>query len=97
METNSDQMPGAERDDDSGKYTDKYPQEEFLDALDEEGGMAATMDIASRVAPEYDRDPEEFYDTTYKKLRRLNNDGVIETREVGRNILWMLPDDAQSN
>lgn len=94
MESNPREMPGARRDDESGKYTDKYPPEDFLDALEAEGGQAGTMDIAERVAPEYDRDPELFYDTTYKKLRRLRQEARLDSKEVGNSILWIMPDES---
>lgn len=92
MESNPRQMPGANRDDESGQYTDRYPPKDFIEALEAEGGRAGTMDIARRVAPQYDRDPELFYDTTYKKLRRLSKDGEIESDDIGNSKLWILPE-----
>lgn len=90
MESNPREMPGARRDDESGKYTDKYPPEDFLKALEAEGGQAGTMDVSERVAPQYNRDPELFYDTVYKKLRRLAQDGEIESQDIGNSKLWIL-------
>lgn len=97
METNSDEMPGADRNDDSGTYNDKYPREDFLDALDAEGGMADTMTITRRVADKHNRDPERFYDTAYKKLRRLREELLVDSEKVSRSLLWISPDESPSD
>lgn len=78
-------MPGADRDEDSGKYTDKYPREEFVKAIRAEGGMAGTQDVADRVGV--------IYDTAYKKLRRLEEGGEVSSRKIANARVWMLPDE----
>jgi predicted ArsR family transcriptional regulator len=81
METDVSSMPGADRDDDSGQYTEKYPRQEFLDGV---AGieMAGTQDIADAVGCSYE--------TAYKKLRALEDEGVVESRKVANSRVWML-------
>jgi GTP-sensing pleiotropic transcriptional regulator CodY len=78
-------MPGADRDDDSGRYQEKYPIEAFLDALEAEGGMAGTQDIVDRVGCSYE--------LGYKKLRTLEKEGTITSRKIGNARLWQYTDD----
>jgi len=80
MAANTDVMPGADRDSDSGKYTDKYPPKEFIEAIDAEGGAAGTQAIADRV--------DCLYDTAYRKLRSLEDSGEIQSEKVGNARLW---------
>lgn len=83
MVTNQRSMPGAERND-SGKYTDKYPPESFTDALRELGGAAGTQDIADAVGCKYD--------TAYKKLRTLEDEGRVTSQKVANARLWQVGD-----
>ncbi|WP_058997517.1 hypothetical protein [Haloarcula sp. CBA1127] len=73
-------MPGANRDDNSGKYTETYPSDAFISALEAEGGSAGTQPIADRVGCSYE--------TAYKKLRSLADDGRIGQQKVGNANLW---------
>ena len=75
-------MPGANRDDDSGKYTEKYPPDAFIAALEAEGGSAGTQPIADRVGCSYE--------TAYKKLISLAEDGEISQQKVGNANLWKI-------
>lgn len=78
-------MPGADRDDDSGKYTEKYPSDAFISALQAEGSSAGTQPIADRVGCSYE--------TAYKKLRSLADDGKIDRQKVGNANLWVMNDE----
>lgn len=77
-------MPGADRDDESGQYQETYPTEAFISALESEGGSAGTQDVADRVGCSYE--------TAYKKLRSLTEDGEIDRRKVGNANLWVFED-----
>lgn len=74
-------MPGADRDDESGQYTETYPTEEFLDAIADAGDMAGTQDVADYVG--------SSYETAYKKLRKLEGSGVVESKKVANARVWM--------
>lgn len=83
MGTHAAVMP--DRDDETGRYTDEYPSELFLDALRELGGNGGTQEVADEVGC--------IYDTAYKKLRALEDSGDVTSRKVGNARLWMLVDD----
>jgi hypothetical protein len=72
------------RDDDSGKYTEKYPRADFIKAIDDVE-MAGTQDVADSVGCSYE--------TAYKKLRALEDDGAIQSRKVANSRVWTLPSD----
>lgn len=72
-------MGGRERDEDTGKFTEEYPLEEFLQAL-EEIGPAGTTDIAEHIG--CDRR------TAYLKLQSLEEENEIQSRKVGNALLW---------
>jgi hypothetical protein len=76
-------MGERSRDEESGKFTEKYPEEKFIDALDELG-PAGTTDIS------------EFVDcdrrTAYLKLRSLREEGRVSSQKVGNALLWELID-----
>lgn len=73
-------MPGADRDDESGKYQEKYPTEEFLEAISQ--GGVGTQDVADSVGCSYE--------TAYKKLRNLEETGLIDSRKVANTRIWGL-------
>lgn len=69
-----------ERNDESGKYTEQYSREEFIEAIRELGGTAGTGEIAHEVGC--------VHDTAYKKLRAMEDDGEVTSRNVGNTLLW---------
>jgi len=73
-------MPGANRDDDTGKYTETYPPEDLINAIRDAGGAAGTQDVAEQVGCSYE--------TAYKKLRALEDAGEVTHRKVGNARLW---------
>lgn len=81
MAQNTRGMPGAERDDDSGQYTETYPTDEFLEAIDDVDGMAGTQDVADAVGCSYE--------TAYKKLRSLEDAGTVESEKVANARVWL--------
>lgn len=85
MARESTLVPGADRDDESGQYTDKYPPKEFVDAIRALGGAAGTQDVADEVGC--------IYDTAYKKLRALEEDGRVTSQKVANARLWRVGDE----
>jgi len=77
-------MP-RERDNDSGKYTDAYTNEDLLEAIREHGGAAATLEIAEMVGC--------HRDTARRRLNNLTEAGKVQRRDVGDAALWLLADD----
>jgi DNA-binding IclR family transcriptional regulator len=71
-----------ERDDDTGQWTADYPREAFLDAIENLDGMAATGEIAAEVGC--------VRETAYKKLKQMEEDGEVTSRDAGGSLLWRL-------
>jgi len=74
-------MGDRDRDEKSGRYTEEYPEREFIQAL-EELGSAGTTDISNYVG--CDRR------TAYLKLQSLENKGEVSSQKVGNSLLWEL-------
>jgi len=74
-----------DRDETTGRYSEEYPVDSFIDAIEAEGGIAGTGEIARRVGC--------VHDTAYKKLRSMDEDGRVKSRKMGNTIAWTLPDD----
>jgi hypothetical protein len=78
-------MPEDHRDQSSGRYTNKYPDREFIDAIDTLGGAAGTQEIADEVGC--------IYDTAYSKLVRLEEESRVTSRKVANARLWSVADE----
>lgn len=76
-------MGGKDRDEESGKFTETYPPEEFLEAL-EQLGATGTTDIANFVG--CDRR------TAYLKLKNLEKEKKVNSQKVGNALLWRRTD-----
>ena len=74
-------VPGIDRDNDSGEYTQTYPDSDFIDAIDELGGMASTSDISDTVGC--------THRTAYTRLQAIEEQDLIQSRKVGNSILWV--------
>jgi hypothetical protein len=74
-------MP-KDRDKETGKYTETYPIDEYLSALESLGGSGGTQEVADEVGC--------AYRTAYAKLTQLEKDGDISSRKVGNARLWKL-------
>jgi len=72
----------ADRDTESGQYTETYPLSEFVDALEELGGSAGTQEVADAVGCKYR--------TANAKLHELKGEGEITSQKVGNAYLWKL-------
>ena len=75
-------MPGKDRDEDSGKYTTSYDDEEFLDAIEGLDGMAGTSEVADEVGC--------THRTAYSRLRSIEQKGIVESRKVGNSLVWSI-------
>jgi len=73
-------MP-KDRDEDTGKYTETYPQEKFISAINSLEGAASTQEIAEEVGC--------AYRTAHAKLSALEKENKISSRKVGNSKLWM--------
>lgn len=73
-------MGRRERDEETGEFTEEFPIEDFLQAL-EKIGPAGTTEIAEHIG--CDRR------TAYLKLQSLEADGEIKSQKVGNALLWM--------
>ena len=71
-------MPG--RDEETGRYTGQYPTDDFLNAINVEGGIAGTGEIAEQVGC--------AHDTAYKRLQAIEKEGLVSSRKVGNTLLW---------
>jgi DNA-binding MarR family transcriptional regulator len=72
-------MGDRDRDEESGKFTEEYPLQAFLEALSELG-PSGTTDISDYIG--CDRR------TAYLKLKTLEEEGEIRSRKVGNSLLW---------
>ncbi len=76
-------MGNRKRDENSGRFSEKYPREDFLQAL-EKLGAAGTTDVAGQVG--CDRR------TAYLKLQSLEKEGDVKSQKVGNALLWEVDD-----
>jgi DNA-binding MarR family transcriptional regulator len=74
-------MGDRDRDEKSGKFTEEYPRQDFLEAL-AELGPSGTTDISDYVG--CDRR------TAYLKLKSIEEAGEIRSKKVGNSLLWEL-------
>lgn len=75
---------GEDRDrNEDGVYVETYPLEDFLDCLEGEG-LTTTKNIAECVGASYQ--------TTYRKLRMLEDDGAVESQMLGGTRVWQIDD-----
>lgn len=74
-------MP-RERDDESGKYTDSYSDEDFINAIKREGGIAGTGAIADHVGCSHRQ--------ALNRLNDLDDRGKVTSKDVGRSLVWQI-------
>lgn len=74
------------RDDETGRYVADVADETVLDALDGLGA-AGTRDVAEEI--------DMKYDTVYRRLRRLEDEGRVTRRKIGNANLWILADEPE--
>lgn len=83
MERSAEPMP-RKRDEDTGRYTERYPLDAFRDAIDAIG-PASTSEVADHV--ECDRR------TAYLKMGTLEDEGYVTSRKIGQARLWSVADE----
>lgn len=71
-------MP-ADRDEESGKFTEKYPREAFVRAV-ENIENATTKKVANEVGCSYD--------LAYRRLNTLAEESEITRTEIGSSFVW---------
>lgn len=76
-------MADRDRDEESGKYTTEFEDEEFIAAIEDLSGSASTTEIADSIG--CDRR------TAYLRLKELEDEEHISSRKVGNSLLWILP------
>ena len=74
-----------ERDAESGKYTDAYSDEDFIDAIQVEGGLAGTSAVAEIVGCTHRQ--------ALNRLKDLEEREMVTSKDVGRSLAWQLPSD----
>lgn len=75
----------ANRDEDSGQYTETYPLEDFIAALEALDGSGTTPEITEEVGCKSR--------TTNDKMHELEDQGRVSSKAVGPAYLWILEDD----
>lgn len=75
------------RNDETGRYTDKYPREDVLAVIQETGGSATTSEVADSLAA--------ARDTIYKKLQTLEEGGEVTSRKAGGVRVWAISEEAE--
>lgn len=64
----------------AGRFTDKYPPGDLVDAIEALGGAAATSEVADHL--------EASRNTIYKKLREMEERGEVDSRLAGGIRVW---------
>lgn len=77
-----DEVMPKDRDEETGKYTERYSRENFLSAIESLGGSAGTQELADEV--------DCAYRTAHAKLTELEEKGILTSRKVGNAKLWKL-------
>lgn len=72
-------MAGDDRDE-QGRYTETYPDEAFLKAI-EELDVASTQNIADKVGCSYD--------LAYRRLKDFQDEGKVNVQEVRNAFIWL--------
>jgi hypothetical protein len=75
------QVMGKERDEESGKFVKQYPEEEFLDTI-EELETPTTKRVAEGVGCSYD--------LAYRRLNSLEGKEVVSSDSIGGSLLWSI-------
>jgi len=73
--------------DDAGKFSTKYKPQDFVDALRRLDGSGSTKEVADEVGC--------ARRTAHYRLSNLEDDGRVNSREVGRSILWQVVNDGR--
>ena len=80
-------MPHDERNEDSGKFTPKYQDSEFTDAVADLSDHPTTSDVAREVGCDHD--------TARRRLNRLADDGRVDRTMIAATIVWSVVEDSE--
>lgn len=67
--------------DDEGRYSQKYPDEAFLEAV-RTLDVASTQNVADEVGCSYD--------LAYRRLKSHEEEGTVNSEKVGSSFVWLL-------
>lgn len=70
--------------DDAGQFTEKWEDDDFIDAIRAHNGAAGTGEVADKVGCSDS--------TAYYRLDRLRDEGRVQTRQIGNAVLWEVVD-----
>jgi len=74
-------MP-RDRDAESGKYTDAFSDEDFIEAIHAEGGLAGTTAVAEIVGCTRRQ--------ALNRLKELRKQDKVTSKDVGRSLVWQI-------
>lgn len=74
-----------ERNEDTGRYVGEFLQDDFLDAIHEHDRPVGTGEIADAVGC--------AHDTAYKRLKHLEEVGLVSSQKVGNTLVWTIVED----
>ena len=74
-------MP-RDRDAESGKYTDNFSDEEFINAIQTEGELAGTTAVAEIVGCTRRQ--------ALNRLKQLEEQNKVNSKQVGRSLVWQI-------
>jgi len=78
-------MPDRDRNEDTGQYDRTYSDDLFVQAIEAEGDLPTTREVADRVG--CDRD------TARRRLSELAGEGTVSKRQFGRSLAWSVVDE----
>ena len=76
-----------ERDAGTGRFAQKYDDEEFFNALREHDGATGTATVADVVGC-----PQR---TAYHHLDRLREENAVSSQQIGGSTLWLLVNESE--
>ncbi|WP_327052313.1 transcriptional regulator [Halomicrococcus gelatinilyticus] len=68
-----------QRDEESGEFTDQYPRQKFIEAV-EELEIATTPKVAEYVGCSYD--------LAYRRLHEFDEEGAVTKTDAGGVFIW---------
>jgi predicted transcriptional regulator len=75
--------PYFQQDDKTGKITEKFTNQQFIDAV-REHSPASTSEVGETVGCSSDN--------AYRRLKTLEEEGKLESKMAGNSLIWFLGD-----
>jgi predicted ArsR family transcriptional regulator len=75
----ADDTPYFEQDEKTGKITQQYSDEQFIEAV-RERSPASTSEVGEEVGCSPDN--------AYRRLKRLEQEGTVESKTAGNSLIW---------